>query len=110
VAVRTAKLVCVGSTASQFLTLATVPAGETWIVKEIVLGNNTGTSGIGIVNALKPGVAIVNLLSATIAAFSSAQSTGRFFVLEPGDQLQSNTPGVNWNVWVAGTKLLGVAP
>lgn len=90
--------------------LFTVPAGQTWIVKDVVVTNNDGAGLSAVVSAVdSTGLIGSVIFSPTIAAGVQAELT-TYQVLGPGDKLQVFASAQPYIVWVSGSKLAGVAP
>lgn len=90
--------------------LATVPAGETWIVKgcEIAL-SGLGSSTVQVFATSADLSTRATFIQQLVPSLGVAHYTG-FLVMEPGDTLTAASSSVDTNVWVSGTKLAGVAP
>lgn len=88
--------------------LATVPAGETWIVK----GAEISSSGLGSstdqlwAEDLVSG-ARATFMQQSIPSLGVAHYTG-YVVLEPGHTLNARASAVDMYAWVSGSRLMGV--
>lgn len=91
------------------VSIFTCPAGRTAIVKDVVLTNNTGASSNLTLQLRRAGVSI-GVLRDAVADASRLASSGRYIVVEPGDELRvvsSVAAGtVGWTVH--GALLLGI--
>lgn len=94
-----------------FNILATVPAGQTWILKDLVVSNETGGAAVCFLYSTDPGGTVHGgLLNESVGA-NSVTRKGMFHVLGPGDFVWfASSGGVNVYVWGSGAKLPGVAP
>jgi hypothetical protein len=87
-----------------------VPAGHTWIVKEIALLSNSAAPDLFIVQYGR-GTASTAILNATVRPLQTVLMDGLFGVLVPGDQLTVvSLAGGPASWWISGADLLGVAP
>ena len=109
-ATRTAILGVGLTTAGVSLTLATVPAGETWILKSCNIIN------IGAVNTMvkvtvnhATGGHVAAMFFAVVNAASEAYQE-RWIVAEPGDVIAAESDSAAVDVWLNGAQLAGVAP
>jgi len=94
------------------ITVATVPAGQTWIVKEVYVVNASGSSKVVAAGAQRPpGVLGISLTDgAALAPYSTEVQRGLFTVLEPGDELfLYNSTAESAGLWISGAALDGVA-
>jgi hypothetical protein len=89
VAVRSDVLVhqSVAHGASNVITLATVPAGEVWLVKQICCDNRTGSAITGMAFHLRSGTS-VKIWQGAAAVSTPAIDKAGFAVLEAGDTIQ----------------------
>lgn len=84
-------------------TLATVPAGEVWLIRQVVIDNRTGSNASCFLALSRGGLAI-KLTQLVPAASSMLSADGRFFVAEEGDLLQGTSSvagAVRWGVYGA---------
>jgi hypothetical protein len=91
-------------------TFATVPAGETWILKSGLFHNYTGTLGrlqFHIEDAA--GVAFGQLIQEDIPSLTRKDWEG-FVIAVPGDKLVGFCSQTPMSVWLSGAKLDGVRP
>jgi hypothetical protein len=86
--------------------VATVPSGETWIIKEAIAYSAPGTPRAFL--AGRRGSLDVPFLDTPLAAAASVRHE-RWMVLEPGDQIVAYAQSSAFIYWVSGTKLSGVA-
>ena len=105
--VRSAPLAKFFSTVSATVTLFTVPDGETWLVKSIIV-NNTGVNPRSVQIALFPsgGAWGAQFVNEAMAGPSILQWDG-WLALGPGDLLKAAINGDSVAVWVSGSALLG---
>lgn len=105
---RTAKLVTAVVLTSATIVRATVPAGETWIVKSVLAQNWGGASGSLQIGCSDPTNSVgVYFVNQTLAAGAIAEWEG-WVVLKPGDQVFTVLSASSVSMWVSGTRLLGV--
>lgn len=109
-AVRTARLTNAYVGAGSDTVIGTVPAGETWIVKQV------DVHGVAFLNSsiqvywLNPSTGTRGyFLVQTLASPYVAHYSG-FAVGEPGDELHAFSSANDIEVWASGSKLEGVAP
>lgn len=107
VAVRSARLAA-GNAPAGTTTLFTVPAGKTFIVKDIRAANTSGANTNFIITATS-GTNFCWLLQGVAAVNQTYSVTPTFLVLEPGDQLLLFTSAQPMQFWISGAELLGVA-
>ena len=87
-----------------------MPAGETWIVKTIMIYDASTTTGQWVVQVARSsnGTAVpfesVNLSPAQLATWSG------YLVMRDGDTIQSSVPGIPSAFWISGVVLMGVQP
>lgn len=105
-AVRSANLAVGTKSGAGITTVATVPAGETWIIKDI----RTYASG-GAVRALVGAARGGLLVPISDGSLPNAGSRGVecWVVLEPGDEIQVFSNSTTFDFWVSGAMLSGVA-
>jgi len=109
VSVRTARLAAVEVNALGTITIATVPAGETWILKSLLVNNQSGVASTVIVLVNRPTPAVpVRLYSESVAQGATRTWEG-WLVLQPGDEVKVNASAVSVFVWASGTRLIGLA-
>lgn len=90
--------------------LATVPAGETWIVKSVEVSPSGFGSSTVQVYLEDAGLGLRALfIQQTIASLGVAHYSG-WVVAEPGTDLVCNPTSVDQYVWISGAKLQGIAP
>jgi hypothetical protein len=94
-----------------FQIFATVPAGVTWIVKEVCVRNeNGGAAACDFYATDSGGTARVMLVTESVPG-TSGIARARYLVLGPGSLLwAASSGGLSVYVWVSGSKLPGVAP
>lgn len=108
--VRTARLVEAYVGAGGDTTLATVPDGETWIVKQVdVHGVAFLNSSISLYWVHPASGTRGYFLQQTLSSPYVSHYTG-FAVGEPGDELHAFSSANDIEVWVSGSRLEGVAP
>jgi hypothetical protein len=108
--VRSAVLAIGKPAAATYTVLGTVPAGQTWILKSIVVLNRGAVADTVTVQGAHAGAIAANLLNAAVLAAGASVAQDSWLVLQPGDILAVYaTAGVS-DFWVSGTKLSGVAP
>lgn len=97
-----------GAGASQ-KTVYTCPAGRTAVLKDVrLVGRSDPAQPVTLY--MVSGPTLVYLVRASLAANQTAAAQG-FVVLEPGDQLNIDTPVTDHAAyWVSGAELDGVAP
>jgi len=89
---------------------ATVPAGETWILKSAAIMNNAATTA-----GWQLWVHTADSITAAVMVSSGSQLAGSgtvvsmWVVLEPGDVIYFLGGVASVAVWLSGTKLAGVA-
>jgi hypothetical protein len=106
---RTAALGKLSTTAAGTFTVATVPAGHVWILKDFSATNNSNglTFSISAWVLDSGGVMSMLLIAPTSLKGVSAFAIQRnFVVLAAGDQIQVNPGGGNWTFWASGADLL----
>lgn len=107
--IRSSALAKFNSGSGGTFTLFTVPAGQTYIVKEVRLLNWNAAGETFSVYAFDPASgSIGSIYDGTLAAYAH-DSVTCWTVLGPGDQLQFVAAVSNQRVWVSGTKLPGFA-
>lgn len=107
-AVRTAVLYRGGGASG---TLATVPAGRTWIAKDVTLYNRAGSSNYLSLYVQSVGGDPTPFYTGTLAPDQVVRLTGLFVVLEPGETIRIyNDTGGSAGIAVCGADLDGVAP
>jgi hypothetical protein len=92
------------------MTLATVPAGETWIIKDVHIRDFTGASNSFNVNLYNPTTFVRNDLIYVAGVTQEFATWAGWVVAEPGDLLQLGCFNGLVTTWISGTKLIGVAP
>lgn len=107
-AVRSARLFA-GSTGplSTPTTLLTVPAGHTYLLKDLRVDSPAGGTTRVIV-WVASGAAEVSLIDGGLGDRETIVVQG-FIVLEPGDRLRALADGASARVWASGADLVGVA-
>lgn len=108
--VRTKRLVGPVAQGTVNATLYTTPSGRTAILKQLTVFSQTGVALIVrfFVNGSAVGNHVLDL--ATTNAAVTAQLSGLFLVLEPGDTLRAETSTGTATITVSGSELDGVAP
>lgn len=107
--VRTAVLAHGDSTGTALVILATVPAGETWIVKSASVVNIAAGAQTVSLLARRPSVPVaVTFYTESLNASAVGQWNG-WVVLAPGDQLALVMTVGPGRVWVSGSRLIGAA-
>lgn len=108
--VRTANLGRLQGNVNGWAILCTVPAGQTFLVKEVRYHNSGGTTDTITIALVTPSIVIYALLNASSLAAGGVGSVLGWIAMAPGDTLQvfSTTGGTRF--WASGTKLDGVAP
>lgn len=87
--------------------LFTVPAGQTWIVKDVVVANTgSGTVTIELDVTTSDSLCKPWLFHQALGGGGAFHWTG-FFVMEPGDVLTQSMLDGQWFVIVSGSKLMG---
>jgi hypothetical protein len=84
--------------------VATVPAGETWIVKDYSL-RGQGVAGNTVYLQVGPAASVVDIR--TLAVADEVFSAARFIVLEAGDPLTVAVIAGAWDFYASGYKLIG---
>jgi hypothetical protein len=109
VAVRSDLLASGLAPASSNVLVATVPAAETWLVKDALIYNPGGSAELGVLYVQSVDSSInVGFIAETVSAGGVAHFSG-FVVMQPGQKMYfANGPGV-LSFWVSGAKLLGTA-
>ena len=90
--------------------LVQVPAGETWIIKSVevaLTGFVTSTVQVGV--RTDDNSVSVRPVQQSVASPFVAHYTG-WIVLEPTDWIWASTSAQDANLWISGTRLVGVAP
>jgi hypothetical protein len=109
-ATRTSKLGTALPGAGASVTVFTVPAGQTYIVKEVLAYNRDTVADNVQAYALQPSPNTVALTinNASLGSHLSDRWDG-FLVLLPGDQFVVTSASGHSNFWVSGSKLPGTA-
>lgn len=107
--VRTAVLAQGDFTGTALVILATVPAGETWIVKSVYVINTAAVAQSVFLSARRPSVPIsVWFFTKSLNANELATWEG-WVVLAPGDQLCLTMTVAPARLWASGSRLIGAA-
>lgn len=108
-ATRTATLGVANVTSTLQTTIATVPAGETWILKSALL-NNFAVAAVGIQFWVHSSSLNINVLLFNGSLASNAVLTlSEWVVASPGDSFACILDGQPVRFWLSGTRLVGVA-
>ena len=92
--------------ANTLITLGTVPAGKTWLVKDVVFHNSGAAARNLFLWATIGGVAYVVLQAPALAAAATSASSGRSIVLPAAGVLQfSSSTAQALIVYVSGAQL-----
>lgn len=87
--------------------MATVPAGETWLIKTISIYNGSGSSAVVTVRLLDSVLGqLAYLVSATYASGFTPAATG-YYVADAGVTLEVNSANSSVYLWISGTRLQG---
>jgi hypothetical protein len=107
---RTAVLgVWTSATGSLIAALIVCPAGQTLILKSLLVYNGAGvTANPAVWVDTGPGQPTVHIVQAAVATNTTEQWNG-WVALEPGHRLVANTDQPNTTVWASGTVLMGTA-
>lgn len=87
--------------------LATVPAGEVWLVRFVAIRNATAVNGNVRIAVVRSGVG-VPVADPAINAGVTQQLTGQYFVLEAGDVFRVTTTAITGTValFASGARLV----
>lgn len=107
-AVRSAVLAAASTTVvNNGVLVATVPAGETWLIKGVLLYNVSANSASVLAYVRRPSVSVFGfIVRAAVTAVNSASWSG-LVVAEAGDQLYMQSDQQPTHVWFSGSKLSG---
>lgn len=90
--------------------LATVPDGQTWILKSAFIYNDANASRTGSVGVKRVAEdTYATALQGPFDPYSTNEWQG-WIVAEPGDQIEFQAAGDDMVCWVSGAQLDGVAP
>jgi len=87
--------------------VATVPAGETWLVKGVLLYNISANTASVLAYTKRPSVSVFGFIIRASVSAVNAASWGGLVVLEAGDQLFIQSDQQPTHGWFSGTKLTG---
>ena len=91
------------------LSIVTVPAGETWLVKTVIVYNRNAGAQDVTVYALDHVIGAQGNIIRAIALASNTRAEYQGLVtLQPGDQLTIINANPQVDYWVSGSRLLGV--
>lgn len=89
--------------------ISTVPANETWILKEVDIDNTTGGNAIVSAWAADPSNTQVGLAAQETLAAGALGTVACYLVLDPGSTLNYFASVGPVHFWYSGIKLDGVA-
>jgi hypothetical protein len=89
--------------------LVTVPAGQTWLLKDAILINEGGVNDTGSLGVLAWSGNVYHLIMNQVMNAHTLQRNQGFTVLKPGDALFGTSVGGNLQVLFSGAKLAGIA-
>lgn len=107
--VRSTKLASIKPPANVVTQAFVVPAGMTYLVKDILVQNAGGASEIATVALQDPGGLIVDVIAGFVVSAGLNSEWSGWVALNPGDQLTVKASVGNLTFWVSGTKLPGIA-
>ena len=96
-------------TANVFFTIGTVPAGQTWLLKQLNFVGGSATAANVIVDAADQTATLFARWIPAPIAFGKAAEISTSLVLVPGDFIRVQSDQVGTWFWVSGSKLSGVA-
>jgi hypothetical protein len=108
-ATRTAKLASAKPGAGSFTTVATVPSATTYIVKSLLIFQNSGVTADVRAYASDATNVFAYLFFNQSVPSGTRQEWEGFLVLAPGDTLTVFSSQTNVSFWFSGSKLPGVA-
>lgn len=109
-ALRTAKLGALQGGVGSWSIVCTVPAGQTYIVKDIRYYNTLGSTDTVTIALVTTGAVTYPLVGNQSLGANAANSWQGWAVLGPGETLQAFSTTGGTRFWASGAKLDGVAP
>lgn len=107
--IRTARFFQGVATTGAGVRLATVPAGQTWLLKELSLSNDQLVNDSGSAGVLAADGTYIRLVPISAVNTHTLQRWQGFMVLLPGDGVFASSVGGNLDCWFSGAKLAGLA-
>lgn len=107
-AVRSGVLARMVSTGNTDELIGTVPAGDTWILKDArILNLGSGSAGSGLFATSAVGVIDAQIINFSTMAVDALLTWSGWFVMGPGDFLTFTPRIAGMHIWVSGTQLVG---